>query len=807
LIIVAFLTSIFLFRYSLFYNARGAEGWFLSFTCSLIILSLLSWILMRAGVYSIAAVTILLMIPAIALYLKQKKRQAHIFIRNDDNVGHCLLLSLVFLSFGVFYALYPTYYLLGGRDPGLYLTFAVHIAKTGGLNLDLPIMRDLYTEYGNAFRLGYPGIYSAFTWGLSEDPARLIPQFMHLFPSFAANFYSAFGLEGVVRANAVVAIFALWSFFMVCRRLMPYWPALLATVALGINPALIWNARITLTETMAMGILLLGVYLVFIAKERKSIAWGMYGGIVLGTGMLNRLDASLNVLVILGFSLYASLEGKRLRRVALYSALVYVLISTIGFIDGYVNTYPYVYDLWHSGSLKGLIFLNYAGALISLVLLSLPKTFLGKLRFTQRTLYYVMLVATGMMVAWLLFAYFIWPLLADGFNTRAMRELGWYVTPLAFILFALGFGSAVRERNWDVWLPLLVLAGFCVFIFTWRPSITPDHIWASRRWVPHVIPLIILFSAYGMWKLCSILVNQSHKYAAAGVILVIIVSYLMSAVSFARPYFSQSILEGYPAQYSDFSKSINVPVTRPCLTQNMQLASILTYIYEINTALITKTGVSLAKKGKFNMHLFVGLDSFSFPNWSDDDNLIYQGNLCGSYLQKIRGFRPIKLYTRRYTLDTCLLSVDTKDLRINIDVPVTHHRFISEVGFRNENKGTIMSNGKNGFLQFGPYISLPPGHYVVEWFGTVMKAKGDPIGFVDVVTNKGARLIKREPVLHLETSDQKGEPLSKIDFSLESKVSDLEYRFYVNEGTQVILKNIRLKGNSEGVHCIAETGL
>ncbi len=765
---------------------------------------------MRAGVYSIAAVTILLMIPAIALYLKQKKRQSQIFIRNDDNVGHYLLLLLVFVSFGVFYALYPTYYLLAGRDPGSYLTFALHIAKTGGLNLDLPIMRDLYTENANAFRLGYPGIYSAFARGLSEDPAELIPQFMHLFPSFAANFYSAFGLEGVVRANTVVAVFALWSFFMVCRRLIPYWPALMATVALGINPAMIWNARITLTETMAMGILLLGVYLVFIAKERKSIAWGMYGGIVLGIGILNRLDSSLNVLIILGFSLYASLEGKCMRRLSLCLVLVYVLMSTIGFIDGYVNTYPYLYDLWRIGSLKGLVFLNYAGVLISLTVLSLPEKTLVKLRFTQRTLYHMMLAATGMMVAWLLFAYFIWPLLADNFNTHALRELGWYVTPLAFILFALGFGLAVRQREWGVWLPLLILAGFCIFIFTWRPSITPDHIWASRRWVPYVIPLIILFSAYGMWKLYSLFFTKLYKYASTGVILVVITYYFISILSFSRPFLRQSILVNYPAQYSHFSKNIAMSVSNPCLTTNIQIASILTYIYGIDTVLITKTGASLAKKGKLNGHLYVGLDPFSFPNWSNDsNNLIYQGNLCGSYLQKIRGSRPIKLYEREYSLNSGILAVDKFDNQINIDVPAAHYRFGSRVGIRNEEKGTMMSDGRKGFVQFGPYISLPSGHYEVEWYGTIVKGKLGSIGFVDVVTNKGSRLVGRKSIacLNFGSSNQNGSPLSRIVFHLESRASDLEYRFYVDEGIQVILKSIRLKRYSKGVQGITEKGL
>ncbi|MBW1690544.1 MAG: glycosyltransferase family 39 protein [Deltaproteobacteria bacterium] len=799
LLVIIFLTQISIFRYSLFYNERGIEGWFLSFSSSLIFTSLVSWLFARAGIYSlgyISIVTILIITPATVLYVKQRKERSKNIILKNENTEHYSLLSLSLLSFGIYYAFYPTYYLLGGRDPGLYLTFAIHIAKTGGLNLDLPILRGLYREYGNAIRLGYPGIYSAFARGLSDDPARLIPQFMHLFPSFTANFFSAFGLEGAVRANAVVSILPLWSFFMVCRRLMTYWPALLATVALGLNPAIIWNARITLTETMAMGILFFGVYLLFIAKERTSTAWGVGGAFLLGIGVLNRLDASLNALLILGFSLYASIVDKKLRRVALYSAMAYLLVSTIGFIDGYLNAYPYIYDLWHGHGLKWVLFINYAGAFISLALLSMSERLLGKLKFNPRTLYFVMVAAVCAIVMWFVFAYFFRPLISDDFNARALHELGWYVTPLTFILFPLGLGMAVRDKQWGEWLPLLSLAGICVFIFTCQPNISPDHIWASRRWVPQVIPSILLFSVYGVWKIHSMFSVRFPKYKkmVGSAIAVMVVYYLMATVSFARPYLNQSILEGYAGQYSDLRKSIiaSNEISKAALTSNTQLASILTYIFDIKTVLLTRAGKESANRGEFDGYLYIGLDSFSFPSWTDNE--IYQGQLYGLYLQKTKGSRPKKLYERPYSLDSGVLAIATNDRRIRINLPAAHPRFGSVVGIRNKREGTIISNGRSGFLQFGPYISLDPGYYMVEWFGAAEYADGKEQGFVDVAFNKGATLIKCKPIKPKAKIDAKKDIIAQIDFVLEKSVNDLEYRFFVNDGILIRLESILLRG-------------
>ena len=260
----------------------------------------------------------------------------------------------------IFYALFPTYFLLGGRDQGVYLLFSHYINKTGGLNLDLPWLREAYETYGNTIRLSYAGIYNALQRGLSDDPTKLIPQFMHLFPAYGAIGAGLAGLEGIVRTNAVIVFFALWSFFMVAREFMETWAAALATLLLLLNPALLWTGRATFTEPLHIFIFFFGLHLLHNAVKFKSTYQGGIAGLVLGLAVLNRLSGGLNIIVVAGGVLYIVLIQQEYRRIAWALVTGYFLTATIGFSDGYIHSFPYFTDLWAKGGLKLIVFSNYA---------------------------------------------------------------------------------------------------------------------------------------------------------------------------------------------------------------------------------------------------------------------------------------------------------------------------------------------------------------------------------------------------------------------------------------------------------------
>jgi hypothetical protein len=103
------------------------------------------------------------------------------------------------------------------------------------------------------------------------------------------------------------------------------------------------------------------------------------------------------------------------------------------------------------------------------------------------------------------------------------------------------------------------------------------------------------------------------------------------------------------------------------------------------------------------------------------------------------------------------------------------------------NSNFVISNGKPGFLLYGPYISLEKGDYTVEVIYKVLEHTNNlnsEFGFLDVATNSGDIILNKAPI------DNSGK--LKIDFSLGSNVNDFEIRFYVFENAIVQVENVYL---------------
>lgn len=113
----------------------------------------------------------------------------------------------------------------------------------------------------------------------------------------------------------------------------------------------------------------------------------------------------------------------------------------------------------------------------------------------------------------------------------------------------------------------------------------------------------------------------------------------------------------------------------------------------------------------------------------------------------------------------------------------------SEVGHK-EN-GRLMSTGRPGFLQFGPYITLPAGSYRVSWIGHIERAKARPAATVDVVSDMG-RLVIVAPVAVEKMARTASDILATADFTLEHQQTQVEFRLVVANGTVLSLDRVQL---------------
>jgi len=95
----------------------------------------------------------------------------------------------------------------------------------------------------------------------------------------------------------------------------------------------------------------------------------------------------------------------------------------------------------------------------------------------------------------------------------------------------------------------------------------------------------------------------------------------------------------------------------------------------------------------------------------------------------------------------------------------------------------IVTNGQLGFLVYGPYVSLPPGHYRLMVMGQLNQLKlPSPanIGLIDVSTNFGKKIIASKPLYATAKFNQK---ITQIEFTLERNTPDIEFRIQLNSET------------------------
>ena len=353
----------------------------LAFGGAVLALAMLSLVACRLGVYSAWAVSG----PLSLLWAFSWRRSPEAAPPGERHgAREVWLVAGLLLGLLALHASYPTYFLLGGQDPGLYLEFAAWISKTGGLDLDQAWLRDAFALHGHAIQLGYPGVYSYY--GDTHDAARLSPQFAHLFPALLANFWSAGGLEAAVRGNAVVAAIGLSLGYAYVRRLLGVGAGCVLVVALGLNPAFALNARITLTEALALAQNFGGLLALLVAQERRSVVWGLVAGGVLGSGTFNRVDAGLIGVAPLAFSVVVMVCSPELRRVAAAAGAGYLLLSTAGHLDVARAAPFYVHDLVQGAHLGVLMAGSSLWGGLAVALPFVPARVIARARLTERTL-------------------------------------------------------------------------------------------------------------------------------------------------------------------------------------------------------------------------------------------------------------------------------------------------------------------------------------------------------------------------------------------------------------------------------------
>jgi hypothetical protein len=777
----------------------AVERWLLAVAVALFTLSLVSILLVRLAVFSPFFTSAALLAVGATLRFAPWFRDPvpHAAAVDFDDRGGVPLAALLVVLFSL-YAFFPTYFLLGGQDPGVYLAYAARIAKAGALDLDLPWLRQVWAEHPVGISLGYPGVYSSFYSGITTDPSQLSPQFAHLFPALLANAWCVAGLEGALRVNAFIAVLALWAAFAFTRRLAGPWAGLAVVVVLGLNPAFIWGARITLTEEFALLFNLLGLFLLAVAYHAESPrGWGLAGGLLLGLGTLNRLDAGLSSLAVLGFALSALFE-RRLRGAAKAAAVGCALTMALGFADAARFAPFYFQTLVAREHLVALMVLCAGCCGGAFVLGSISDSLASRLRLTPELFGRIGRELLRLLAIWLALALFAWPAVDPSSEARTARELAWYLTPAGLPLCVVGMAFCLNPIA-PRYLPLLVLGAATLFNITVGAQITPVHIWASRRLLPHVLPAVAVLSVIAAVRLATLV--ERVRVPRHVVSLLFGLAYLIPAMDVARPFLFRSMLRGLPEAYAALIQKLPNGSHRsfPIVTSSAHLAAILTYVYDVPTVVLGGTSEyglgdrgarEALGRGELSGLQAVGMHAFELHN-SPTTRAVFQG----SHLEEVSGRKARQVVPFPMPFDIGTIGAS----RFDIEVPAHHLRFPSQVGVPQPD-GSLRTTGRAGYVQGGPCMDLAPGQYEVDWIGRVLHVQGgqERQGTVDAI----ARGDKARPVpedtlvstpLRLRPSGKDESWLAGVDFTLPRPSTCVEFRLQVEPHVSLELTRVRLR--------------
>lgn len=414
---------------------------------------------------------------------------------------------------------FSSQHLLTERDPGVYVTTAQWLADRGTLLIDP--QGEVYAGLPNEHRVHFraAGYYEDH-----REDGKLYAQFPHLLPAMLAAGSWLAGSRGMLKVNALLGGLALLVFFAFASKLIPPWLAVVATAALGVNLTQAHFSRDAYTEVVAQLLIFGGLWALWTARTRLDAARAVIAGLLFGATCMVRVDSFALLVPLTAYVTFELLsasgqgEVRKVRRFVTAFGLGVAATALLGWLEVRLFSPIYLHDLRRSTQIIWeLLALAVIGGAILVVLRARLARVAAWLKSHRRWLGYAAVLA---IVIGALYAYVLRPqlevgyqgskgALVEGLQRRAglpmdpkrsyvellFRWIGMYVGLPALALGVAGFAYMLRETvlgRLQRAVPFLLALGAVSAAVLWRPEVTPDHIWTMRRFVPVVIPGLII---------------------------------------------------------------------------------------------------------------------------------------------------------------------------------------------------------------------------------------------------------------------------------------------------------------------------
>lgn len=426
-------------------------------------------------------------------------------------------LSVIAIVIGwtIFNSVYTAQNIYVYRDPAIYNVTAQWLVNHN--NLEIP--------GSNVFGTDPDILPDTASFGtLPSTGDRLYAQAPHLFATLLAMVGRIGGSSLMLHSNVVFGGLALLALFAVSRLFMrPRW-ALLVVSVLAVSLPMMYFSRDSYSEPLTLMLIFNALALVGLAQKKNSKLLWLFAGIAAGSSVLARIDTYIVVASFLVFAfivLILSLRTERIKQLLYMTAftLGMAIVSVLGYIDLRLLSARYLHDLQSefNGQIIVIALVILVGCIT--VYLSWHTNILSWVK--DHTSRWMPLVGVLLVIIFTLFLASrpLWYEGHDSFDnplvrgmqssmgdavdgTRSYSEyslywVAWYTGPVLAIFSLLGAAGimfrVLKDRSNIIYLPLLLVVALTSILYFNLPKITPDQIWASRRFLPIILPGLAVF--------------------------------------------------------------------------------------------------------------------------------------------------------------------------------------------------------------------------------------------------------------------------------------------------------------------------
>ncbi|MFN7950787.1 MAG: hypothetical protein U0610_03595 [bacterium] len=200
----------------------------------------------------------------------------------------------------------PSEYVIGARDPGVYVNTGIRIAKHGSIGFDDPELaflqraglEDAFIRDRPKIRYGFERVWSrpsrlAGFYIRERTQSEIVPHGLHLFPVWIAIFASLGGVGGALWTTPLVAALGAMLFALSLFRSVRPAAALVGSVGLVACVVQTWHARVPSAEVLCQALLWAGAFCFLHGDGRGGCGWLVLAGIAWGEILLTKVDGAL----------------------------------------------------------------------------------------------------------------------------------------------------------------------------------------------------------------------------------------------------------------------------------------------------------------------------------------------------------------------------------------------------------------------------------------------------------------------------------------------------------------------------------